>query len=100
MRGSFQKKLDTIPKQAEVATHACKCAPITFFAANQQLVLIRFFSSFTQIATQTLGDGRMEAMHKAAVEKIIATHVFLSSHFFHSIVQHASVNIFLHMCAF
>ena len=39
----FPEKSDTIPKQAEVATHACKCAPITFFAANQQLVLIRFF---------------------------------------------------------
>ena len=39
----FSEKSDTILKQAEIATRACKCAPITFFAANQQLVLIRFF---------------------------------------------------------
>jgi len=38
----FSEKSDNILKQAEIATHACKCAPITFFAANQQLVLIRF----------------------------------------------------------
>jgi len=27
----FPEKSDTIPKQAEVATHACKCAPSHFF---------------------------------------------------------------------
>ena len=41
-------------------------------------MLIRIFLFSTQIATQTLGDGRTEAMHKATVEKVIAIHVFLS----------------------
>ena len=36
-------------------------------------------------------------MHKAAVEKVIATRVFFSSHFFQSDIQHASVN-FLCTC--
>ena len=67
---------------------------ITFIFVIQQLIPILVFLFVTQTAPKTLGDGRTEALHKAAVEKVIATHVFLSSHFFHSIVQHASVNFF------
>ena len=33
----FTEKSDTIPKQAEVATHACKCAPSHFFLQTSNL---------------------------------------------------------------
>ena len=66
---------------------------ITFTFVIQQLIPILVFLFVTQTAPKTLGVGHTEALHKAAVEKVIVIHVFIFFSFFNPYIciKHASV---------